>query len=131
MCTSGGSRRRSDRGSTLQFWLWWVWWAWLAWKLDLCNDVVKENPMISIFRKLESLKPDRGSSPLRPPLDPPLCTARNLYLLPLSLLGHWSSGPSSWHSRNAKFKALNPTVWTFCMLFNNNNEARNFLDIRS
>ena len=24
---SGGSRRNSDRGSTLQFW---AWWAWLA-----------------------------------------------------------------------------------------------------
>ena len=29
---------------------------WLAWKLDLCNDVVKQNPMISVFRKLGSLK---------------------------------------------------------------------------
>ena len=28
--------------------------------------------MNSIFRKLGSLKSDRGSSPLRPPLDPPL-----------------------------------------------------------
>ena len=27
---SGGSRRKSDRGSTLQFWAWWVWWARLA-----------------------------------------------------------------------------------------------------
>ena len=27
---SGGSRRESDRGSTLQFWALWVWWAWLA-----------------------------------------------------------------------------------------------------
>ena len=35
---SGGSRRKSGRGSTLQFWAWWVW---LAWKLDLCDDVVK------------------------------------------------------------------------------------------
>ena len=25
--------------------------CWLAWKLDLCDDVVKQNPMISIFRK--------------------------------------------------------------------------------
>ena len=50
---SGGSRQNSDRGSTLQFW---AWWAWLAWKLDLCNDVVKQKPMISIFRKLGSLK---------------------------------------------------------------------------
>ena len=49
-----------------------MWWAWLAWKLDLCDDVVKQNPMISIFRKLGCLKSDRGSSPLRPPLDPPL-----------------------------------------------------------
>ena len=28
--SSGGSRRKSDRGSTLHFWAWWVWWAWLA-----------------------------------------------------------------------------------------------------
>ena len=49
---SGGSRRKSDRGSTLQVW---AWWAWLAWKLDLCSDVVKENPMISILRKSGSL----------------------------------------------------------------------------
>ena len=27
-------------------------WVWLAWKWDSCNDVVKQNPMISIFRKL-------------------------------------------------------------------------------
>ena len=44
---------------------------WLAWNLDLCNDV-KQNPMISNFRKLGSLKSDRGSSPLRLPLDTPL-----------------------------------------------------------
>ena len=69
---SGGSRRKSDRGSPLQFWASWVWWAWLSWKLDLCNDVVKQNPTILIFRKLGSLKSDRGLSPLRPPLDPPL-----------------------------------------------------------
>ena len=49
-----------------------MWWAWLAWKLDLCDDAVKQNPMISIFRKFGSLKSDRGSSPLCPPLDPPL-----------------------------------------------------------
>ena len=48
---SGGSRRKSNRGSTLQFWAWWVWWAWLAWKLDLFDDVVKQNPMISIIIK--------------------------------------------------------------------------------
>ena len=66
---SGGSRHKCDRGSTLQVWALWVWWAWLAWKLDLCDDVVKQNPMISIFRKLGSLKSDRGS---RPSLDPPL-----------------------------------------------------------
>ena len=69
---SCGSRRKSDRGSTLQFWALWVWLAWLVWKLDLCDDVVKQNPMISIFRKFRSLKSDRGSSPLRPPLDLPL-----------------------------------------------------------
>ena len=79
MLTSGGSRRKSDRGSTLQFWAWWVWWTWLAWKFDLCNDVVKQNPLISIFRKLGSLKSDRGSSPLCPPLDPPLLTVRSNY----------------------------------------------------
>ena len=65
---SGGSRRKSDRGSTLQFWELWVWCAWLAWKLDLCDDVVKQNPMISIIRKVGSLKSDRGYSPLCPPL---------------------------------------------------------------
>ena len=50
--SSGGSSPKSDRGSTLQVWAFWVWWAWLAWRLDLCNDVVKQNAMISIFRKL-------------------------------------------------------------------------------
>ena len=69
---SGGSRRQSDRGSTLQFWALWVWRTWLAWKLDLCDDVVKQNLMVSIFRKLGSLKSDWGSSPLRPPRDSPL-----------------------------------------------------------
>ena len=73
---SGRFRRKSDRGSTLQFWALWVWLAWLAWKLDLCDDVVKQNPMISIFRKIGSLKSDRGSSPLRPLLDPPLLYGR-------------------------------------------------------
>ena len=50
---SGASRRKSDRGSTLQVWAWCVW---LAWKLDLCNDAVKQDPMTAIFRKLRSLK---------------------------------------------------------------------------
>ena len=27
---SSRSRRKSDRGSTFQFWAWWVRWAWLA-----------------------------------------------------------------------------------------------------
>ena len=61
-------------------------WVWLAWKWDSCNDVVKQNPMISIFRKLGSFKSDRGSIPLHPPLDPPLTLFhRNMCYLILEL----------------------------------------------
>ena len=88
LSTSGGSKRISDRGSTLQFWALCVWWVWLAWKLDLGDYVSKQNPRISIFRKLGSLKSDRGSSPLRPPLDPPLLSTTSRIERDVTHLGH-------------------------------------------
>ena len=53
MTVSGGSRRKSDRGSTLQFWALWVWWAWLAWKLDLCEDVFKAGVNLNFLQNIK------------------------------------------------------------------------------
>ena len=40
---------------------------------------LSKTPMIPIFIKLENLKSDRGSSPLRLPLDPPLAASTSFY----------------------------------------------------